>query len=67
MEFVINCTPRDFQAKNFTPSISPNFNTFSDKNVKKELNGEIYTTEVAKIFHCRWQGRQGQISPHNEL
>ena len=50
MEFVKNFTPPDFQAKNFTPSISPNFNTFSDKNVKKELNGEIYTTELAKNF-----------------
>ena len=35
MEFVINFTPSDFQAKNFTPSILPNFNSFSDKNTKK--------------------------------
>ena len=26
----------DFQAKNFTPSISPNFSSFSDKNTKNE-------------------------------
>ena len=29
-------TPPDFQAKNFTPSISPNFNSFNKKNTKKE-------------------------------
>ena len=29
MELVQNFTPSDFQAKNFTPSISPNFNNFS--------------------------------------
>ena len=27
MEFVQNFTPPDFQAKNFTPSISSNFNS----------------------------------------
>ena len=35
MEFVKNLTPPDFQAKNFTLSISSNFNSFSDKNTKK--------------------------------
>ena len=40
MRFVQNFTPPDFQAKNFTPSISPNFIIFSDKTQK---NGEIYT------------------------
>ena len=35
MEFVQNFTPTDFQAKNFTPSISPNFNSFSVKKHKK--------------------------------
>jgi len=45
MEFVQNFTPPDFQAKNFTPSISPNFNSFSKKKHKKmSENGEIYTT-----------------------
>ena len=29
MEFVQNFTPPDFQANNCTPSISPNFNSFS--------------------------------------
>ena len=44
MEFVQNFTPRDFQAKNFTPSISPNFNSFSKKKAQKmSENGEIYT------------------------
>ena len=44
MEFVKNFTTPDFQAKNFTPSISPNFNSFSDKNTKNiSENGEIYT------------------------
>ena len=34
MEFDKNFTPPDFQAKNFTPSISPNFNSFSKKKHK---------------------------------
>ena len=44
MEFVQNFTPPDFQATNFTPSISPNFNSFSGKKTQKmSENGEIYT------------------------
>ena len=44
MEFVQNFTPPDFQVKNFTPSISPNFNSFSkEKTQKMSENGEIYT------------------------
>ena len=43
MRFVKNFTPLDFQAKNFTPSISPYFNSFSDKKMSE--NGEIYTTD----------------------
>ena len=44
MEFVKNYTPSDFQAKNFTQSISPNFNSFSkEKTQKMSENGEIYT------------------------
>ena len=35
MEFFQKFTPPDFQAKNFTPSISPNFNSFSKKKHKK--------------------------------
>ena len=42
MRFVQNFTPPDFQAKNITLSISPNFK--SDKTHKKmSENGEIYT------------------------
>ena len=36
MRFVRNFTPPDFQAKTFTLSISPNFNSFSDTNTKSE-------------------------------
>ena len=44
MEFVKNFTQPDFQAKNFTPSISPSFNSFSKKKTQKmSENGEIYT------------------------
>ena len=35
MEFVQNFTPLDFRVKNFTPSISPNFNSFSKKKHNK--------------------------------
>ena len=35
MEFVQKFTPLDFQAKNYTPSISPNFNSFSKKKTQK--------------------------------
>ena len=41
-EFVKNFTPPDFQAKKFTPSISPNFKSFSKKKHKKYIY--IYTT-----------------------
>ena len=44
MEFVQNFTPPVFQVKNFTPSISPNFNSFSKKKTQKmSKDGEIYT------------------------
>ena len=44
MEFVQKFTPPDFRAKFFTPSISPNFNSFSKKKHKKmSEDGEIYT------------------------
>ena len=36
MEFVKNFTPSDFQEKNFTPLISPNFNGLVRKNTKNE-------------------------------
>ena len=44
MEFFQNFTPPDFQAKNFTPAISPNVNSFSKKKTQKMTeNGEINT------------------------
>ena len=44
MEFVQKFAPPDFQAKNFTPSISPNFNSFSGKKTQTmSEDGEIYT------------------------
>ena len=44
MEFVKNFTRPDFQFRNFTPEISPNFNSFSKKKHKKmSENGETYT------------------------
>ena len=43
MRFVQNFTPPEFQAETFTPSISPNFISFSDKSQKMSENGEIYT------------------------
>ena len=44
MEFVQKFTLPDFQAKNFTLSISQNFNSFSGKKTQKiSENGEIYT------------------------
>ena len=36
MKFVKNFTPSDFQAKNFTPSISPNFTVLVIKSQKNE-------------------------------
>merc|ERR1711940_507396 len=43
MKFVQNFTPPDFQVKNFTPSISPNFNSFSKKKHKKIVKMEKFT------------------------
>ena len=44
MEFVQKFTPLDFQVKNFTPSILPNFNSFNKKKTQEmSENGEIYT------------------------
>ena len=39
----MNFTSPDFQAKNFTPSISPNFNSFSKKKRKKIVKMEKFT------------------------
>ena len=60
MEFVKIFTPLDFQAKNFTPSISHNFNSFNDKNTKKWVKMEKFTL-LAKILHCCWHWRHWQI------
>ena len=62
MEFVQKFTPPDFQAKKFTPSISPNFNSFSGKKHKKWVKMEKFTP-LAKILHCCRQWRYGQIPP----
>ena len=62
MEFFKKFTPPDFQAKNCTPSISPNFNSFSGKKHKKWVKMEKFT-QLAKKLHCRRQWRQWQISP----
>ena len=50
MKFVHNFTPPDFQAKTFTPSISPNFNSFSKKKHKKVKMEKF--APLAKILHC---------------
>ena len=47
MRFVKNFTPPDFQAKNFTPLFSPNFNSLGDKNTKE-------MSEKWRNLH-RWQ------------
>ena len=62
MEFVQNFTPPDFQAKNFTPSISPNFNSFSKKKHKKWVKIEKFTP-LAKLLQSRRHWRHGQIPP----
>ena len=47
MEFVQKFTPPDFQVKNFTPPILPNFNSFSKKKTQK-------MSEKWRNLH-RWQ------------
>ena len=66
MEFVKNFAPSDFQAKNFTPSISSNFNSFSKKKHKKWVKMEKFTP-LAKILHCRRQWRHRQIPPLSKV
>ena len=46
----------DFQSKIFIPSISPNFNSFSERNTKISEDGEIHT--AGKISHSRRWGYQ---------
>ena len=62
MEFVQKFTQPDFQAKHFTPSISPNFYSFIGKKHNKWVKMEKFTP-LAKILHCRRQWRHWQIPP----
>ena len=62
MEFVQDFTPPDFQAKNFTPPISPNFNSFIKKKQQQWVKMEKLTL-LANILHCRRHWRRGQIPP----
>ena len=62
MRFVKKFTPPDFQARDFKPFISLNFNSFSDKNTKNECFW-INLHHWEKIWHCRRQWQQWQISP----
>ena len=62
MEFVQKFTLPDLKVKNFTPSISPNFNSFSGKKHKTWVKMEKITP-LAKILHCRRHWRHGQIPP----
>ena len=70
MRFVKKFTPPYFQAKNFTPLISPNFDSFGDKKHKKmSEDGEIYTagknftlppavtalTNLTSAYHPGWE------------
>ena len=45
MRFVQNFTLPDFQAKTFTPAISPDLNSFSDKNTKNLVKMEKFTPQ----------------------
>ena len=62
MEFFQKFTPPDFKVKNFTPSTSPYFNSFSGKKHKKWVKMEKFTP-LAKILHCHRHWRHGQIPP----
>ena len=44
MEFVQKFTPPDFQAKNSTLSISPDFNSFSGKKTQKTRPSKLCVT-----------------------
>ena len=46
-----NFTPTDFQAKNFTPQIQ----SFSDNNKKKDVFFLEKFTQLAKVLHSRWE------------
>ena len=66
MEFVQKFTPLDFQVRHFTPSILPNFNSFSKKKtLKMSENGEIYTAgknfSIFTNFLCFFLTKNGEI------
>ena len=60
MRFVQKFTLPDFQAKSFTLSSLPYFNSFSYKSKKMSEHGEIYTGGKNFILP---QGQEGHISP----
>ena len=55
MKFVQNFTPPDFQVKNFTPPISPNFNSFSKKKHKKLVKMEKFTPLATNFTLMGWK------------
>ena len=55
MRFVINFTPPDFQAINFTHLISPKFNNFGDKNTKKVVKMEKFTPLATNFTLMGWK------------
>ena len=61
MRFVKKITLPDILAQNFTPSISPNFNSFSKKKHKKLVKMEKFTP-LAKIFTAA--GSDGSDKSH---
>ena len=66
MKIVKNFTQPDFQAKTFTPSISPNFNSFSDETQKMSENGENFSDGRDKSHLCGNFGKiamEGYIKP----
>ena len=49
MRFVKKFTPPNFQAKNFAPKVSPNFDSFGDKNINKWVKMEKITPLAKKV------------------
>ena len=62
MKYVKKVTPPDFQAKNFTPSISPNFNSFSEKKTQKMSENWEFYTAGQKIYTAA--GSDGSNKSH---
>merc|ERR1711928_154272 len=66
MEFVQKFTLLDFQVKNFTPSILPNFNSFSNKTLPKALRTQALTAltknfGLVGLVRWVWFGRFGLV------